>query len=80
MDVSYIDKMNQLGEKWDRAARAVIQVHRIIANLSEDEVAKLLGVKRAVIVNFEKGRDRVALGDVHAFARAFGIRTGTLFD
>lgn len=79
MDISYIDKMNRLGKKWDVAARAVIQVHRIIANMSQADVAKKLNATKKIVADFESGRSTVYFADVFMFAKAFEIPPGALF-
>jgi transcriptional regulator with XRE-family HTH domain len=44
---------------------------RTTLGLTQDELAKRVGLKRTSIVNIEAGRQRVLLDDVEKFAAAF---------
>lgn len=46
---------------------------RQIAKLTQDDIAKKVGMTRTSIVNIEAGRQRVMLHDIAAFARIFKL-------
>ncbi len=45
---------------------------RLSFGMTQDEVAKLVGLSRTSIVNIENGNQRVLLQDVQRFAEALG--------
>jgi transcriptional regulator with XRE-family HTH domain len=46
---------------------------RSTLGITQEEVAKRVGLKRTSVVNIEAGKQRVLLDDVEKFAGAFGI-------
>lgn len=51
---------------------AKVEALRNALGISQDELAKRVGLKRTSITNIEAGRQRVLLDDVEKFAQAFG--------
>lgn len=50
---------------------AKIESIRIATGVSQEELAKRVGLKRTSITNIEAGRQRILLDDVEKFAAAF---------
>lgn len=58
-----------------RAFGARIEYMREALGLTQEEVAKRVGLTRTSIVNIEAGKQRILLADVDRFAAAFGSTT-----
>jgi transcriptional regulator with XRE-family HTH domain len=57
-----------------------IRAHRLIAGMTQNELAGRLGVSFQQIQKYEKGIDRVGAGRLPQIARIFNIPIGALFD
>lgn len=55
-----------------RALGCRIEVMRTTLGISQEELAKRVGLARTSVVNIEAGKQRILLHDVEAFAKAFG--------
>jgi transcriptional regulator with XRE-family HTH domain len=51
---------------------AKVEALRTALGLSQEELAKRVGLQRTSIANLEAGRQRILLHDVQKFAEAFG--------
>jgi transcriptional regulator with XRE-family HTH domain len=57
-----------------------IRAHRLIAGMSQTELAGRLGVSFQQVQKYEKGANRVGAGRLPLIAEIFGIQIGTLFE
>jgi transcriptional regulator with XRE-family HTH domain len=57
-----------------------IRAHRLIANMSQSELANRLGVSFQQVQKYEKGVNRVGAGRLPLIAEIFGVPIGALFD
>lgn len=57
-----------------------IRAHRLIANMSQTELANRLGVSFQQVQKYEKGVNRVGAGRLPQLAEIFGVPIGALFD
>jgi transcriptional regulator with XRE-family HTH domain len=57
-----------------------IRAHRLIAGMSQGDLARRLGVSFQQIQKYEKGMNRVGAGRLPQIARIFDIPIGALFD
>jgi transcriptional regulator with XRE-family HTH domain len=57
-----------------------IRAHRLIAGMSQGDLARRLGVSFQQIQKYEKGVNRVGAGRLPQIARIFDIPIGALFD
>ncbi len=54
---------------------SAVAVLRTMADITQQELAKSVGMTRTSITNIEAGRQRVLLDDVERFAAALGVPT-----
>jgi transcriptional regulator with XRE-family HTH domain len=57
-----------------------IRAHRLIAGMSQSDLAGKLGVSFQQVQKYEKGTNRVGAGRLPQIAEIFGIQIGALFD
>jgi transcriptional regulator with XRE-family HTH domain len=57
-----------------------IRAHRLIAGMSQSDLAGRLGVSFQQVQKYEKGTNRVGAGRLPQIAEIFGIQIGALFD
>jgi transcriptional regulator with XRE-family HTH domain len=57
-----------------------IRAHRLIAGMSQSDLAGKLGVSFQQVQKYEKGTNRVGAGRLPQIAEIFGIPIGALFD
>jgi transcriptional regulator with XRE-family HTH domain len=57
-----------------------IRAHRLIAGMSQSDLAGRLGVSFQQVQKYEKGTNRVGAGRLPQIAEVFGIQIGALFD
>jgi transcriptional regulator with XRE-family HTH domain len=57
-----------------------IRAHRLIAGMSQKDLAERLGVSFQQVQKYEKGTNRVGAGRLPQIAAIFGIPIGALFD
>jgi transcriptional regulator with XRE-family HTH domain len=57
-----------------------IRAHRLILGMSQNDLARKLGVSFQQIQKYEKGTNRVGAGRLPQIAKIFDIPIGTLFD
>jgi transcriptional regulator with XRE-family HTH domain len=57
-----------------------IRAHRLIAGMSQGDLARRLGVSFQQIQKYEKGMNRVGAGRLPQIAKIFDIPVGALFD
>jgi transcriptional regulator with XRE-family HTH domain len=57
-----------------------IRAHRLILGMSQNDLARKLGVSFQQIQKYEKGTNRIGAGRLPQIARIFDIPIGTLFD
>jgi transcriptional regulator with XRE-family HTH domain len=57
-----------------------IRAHRLIAGMSQSDLAGRLGVSFQQVQKYEKGSNRVGAGRLPQIAEIFGIQIGALFD
>lgn len=57
-----------------------IRTHRLIAGMSQSELANRLGVSFQQVQKYEKGVNRVGAGRLPQIAKIFGVPIGALFD
>jgi transcriptional regulator with XRE-family HTH domain len=62
---------SQLGES--------IRAHRLVAGMSQSDLAKKLGVSFQQVQKYEKGANRVGAGRLPLIADIFGVPIGALF-
>jgi DNA-binding XRE family transcriptional regulator len=56
-----------------------VKARRLALGLTQEDLAKMVGLTRTSVTNIEIGRQRVLLSDLFSFARAFGVQPITLF-
>ncbi|HEV7878643.1 helix-turn-helix transcriptional regulator [Bradyrhizobium sp.] len=57
-----------------------IRAHRLIAGMSQDDLAKRLGVSFQQVHKYEKGANRVGAGRLPQIAEILGVRIGAFFN
>jgi transcriptional regulator with XRE-family HTH domain len=57
-----------------------IRAHRLIAGMSQNDLARRLGVSFQQVQKYEKGMNRVGAGRLPRIAEIFDIPIGALFD
>lgn len=64
----------------DRYAADRLKVARLMANLSQQDAGKLLGVSFQQIQKYERGMNRITLGKAVMICQAYGVPPGFLFE
>jgi putative transcriptional regulator len=59
--------------------RTAIKEHRARLNLTQEDLANLVGVRRETIVFLEKGKYNPSLRLAHEVAKALGVKIDDLF-
>jgi DNA-binding XRE family transcriptional regulator len=57
----------------------IVRMQRGEAGMTQEDMAKAMGMSRPSLANIEAGRQRVLLGDVFEFARVLKIKPENLF-
>jgi transcriptional regulator with XRE-family HTH domain len=73
-------KKNRLPNSADILVGESIRAHRLIAGMTQNELAGRLGVSFQQIQKYEKGVNRVGAGRLPQIARIFDIPISALFD
>ncbi|CAB4167970.1 couple_hipB, transcriptional regulator, y4mF family [uncultured Caudovirales phage] len=56
-----------------RSVAARVEMIRTTLGMTQEELAKRVGLTRTSIANFEAGRQRILLDDLEDFAKALGV-------
>ena len=64
----------------DRHVGARMRERRIMLGLTQQELAKLIGVTYQQVHKYEKGINRIAAGRLHQIAQALGVEVGYFFE
>ena len=56
-----------------------MEAARVNAKLTQDEAAKLQGVSRATIINWERGKTIPSIPNLNKMAEVYGISTDNIF-
>jgi transcriptional regulator with XRE-family HTH domain len=73
-------KKNRRPSSTDIELGESIRAHRLIAGMSQSDLAGKLGVSFQQVQKHEKGSNRVGAGRLPQIAEIFGIQIGALFD
>jgi transcriptional regulator with XRE-family HTH domain len=66
--------------EFDRLLGHRIMELRLLAGMTQQQVARQLGVSSQQVHKFEKGTDRVSAGQLLVIARSFDVAVADLFD
>lgn len=57
-----------------------LRVRRMLAGLTQEELAAAVGITFQQVQKYEKGANRISASRLHAFAKALRVRVGWFFD
>ncbi len=74
------DALAQLANQVDRHVGQRIKEHRLERGITQQELARALGISYQQVQKYENGTNRVSAGRLYILAQALGVRIGAFFE